>query len=190
MKTSESISKIAPALLKAQREIGGAKKGANNPFFKSKYADFGAVLEACKDPLNDNEITILQPHRILEREGDVVGVVQTMLLHSSGEFIVSETLIKCAKPNDPQALGSAITYGKRYGLQSMMALPSEDDDANKGSGLANTKTVTKKPIPKIAPTPAAPRNRVPVKAEEVKPTVAKPDTKSVAKEEESTDDDW
>jgi hypothetical protein len=167
MKMSESLLKIAPALLKAQKEIEGAKKGANNPFFKSKYADFNAVLEACKGPLNDNGITILQPHRVLEREGDVVGVVETVLLHETGEFISSETLIKCAKQNDPQALGSAITYAKRYGLQSLVVLPSEDDDGEKSMGRSNAKQVTKAP----AKPAAKPAPKVEAKPE---PTAEKP----------------
>lgn len=131
MRTSESITKIAPALLKAQKDMEGAKKDSNNPFFKSKYSDYNAVLEACKGPLNDNEISILQPHRV-----DVVGdktfmVVETILLHSSGEFIAGETKVEVAKINDPQALGSAQSYAKRYGLQSIVSLPSEDDDGEK-----------------------------------------------------------
>lgn len=120
MNKSESIAKLMPALLKAQSAMGGAKKGASNPFFKSKYADLGAVLEACKDLLNENGITILQPH--------AGSNVVTMLVHESGEYIGSETPIVCAKQNDPQALGSAITYARRYGLQSLLSMPAEDDD--------------------------------------------------------------
>lgn len=130
MRTSDSIMKIAPALLKAQREMEGAKKDSNNPFFKSKYSDFNAVLEACKGPLNDNGIVILQPHKL---ENNIM-VVETILLHESGEFISGETQVVVAKQNDPQALGSAQSYAKRYGLQSIVALPSEDDDGNAGSG--------------------------------------------------------
>ena len=125
MQKSESISKIMPALLKAQSAMGGAKKGASNPFFKSKYADLGAVLEACKDLLNDNGITILQPHGLYASGG---AYVQTLLVHESGEYVGSETPVICAKQNDPQALGSAITYARRYGLQSLLSMPAEDDD--------------------------------------------------------------
>lgn len=134
MKTSESIIKIAPALLAAQREMEGAKKDSNNPFFKSKYADYNAVLEACKGPLNNNGISILQPHRIESSENGTFMVVETILLHESGEFISGETKVEVAKQNDPQALGSSQSYARRYGLQSIVSLPSEDDDANLGSG--------------------------------------------------------
>jgi hypothetical protein len=124
MTKSDSIQTLMPALLKAQTLIGGAKKGASNPYFKSKYADFGSVLEACKDILNDNGITILQPHGISE----FGPYVETLLVHSSGEWVSSRTLVTVAKQNDPQALGSAITYARRYGLQSMLSMPAEDDD--------------------------------------------------------------
>jgi hypothetical protein len=122
MKTSETIKIISPALLKAQKTIGAAKKGATNPFFHSTYADLGSVMEACKEHLNENGVTILQPI--------VNMVVETILLHESGEWISSETPIVCKEANNPQALGSAITYARRYGLQSMVFIPAEDDDGN------------------------------------------------------------
>lgn len=124
MKTSQTVTNIGTALLKAQMKMGGAKKGASNPYFKSKYADLGSVLEACKELLNEYGIVILQPHS----NGPTNTTVETILLHESGEWISSETPVVCAKQNDPQALGSAITYARRYGLQSLLSMPAEDDD--------------------------------------------------------------
>lgn len=124
MKTSVNIGNIAPALLKAQSLMGGAVKEAKNPFFKSSYASLGSVLEACKDLLNKNGIAILQPHG----SNGNGWYVETLLLHESGEWVSSETPVVCAKQNDPQALGSAISYGRRYGLQSFLSMPAEDDD--------------------------------------------------------------
>ena len=63
MKSSESMAKIAGALVKAQKDIDSAKKDAKNPFFKSKYANLESVIDACKDALNTQGITILQPHK-------------------------------------------------------------------------------------------------------------------------------
>src|SRR5580658_10206251 len=100
MMTSQSITKIAAALLKAQREMGDATKGSKNPFFKSSYADLNSIREAVTPALNANGITVLQP---IEH-----GSVSTVLLHESGEWISGTTLILCAKPNDPQAQGSGI----------------------------------------------------------------------------------
>lgn len=148
MKRSESIVKIAPALLKAQKLMGGAKKDASNPYFKSKYADLGAVLEACKELLNENDVVILQPH--FSDEGKKF--VETIFLHSSGEWVSSDTEIVVSKENDPQAQGSAITYARRYGLQSLISMPAEDDDGNAASnkkpastGFAKASLVTAVP---------------------------------------------
>jgi len=156
MKTSEQITAISKALLKAQKEMEGAKKDANNPFFKSKYADYNAVLEACKGPLNNNGISILQPHRIDNlSDGKSFMVVETILLHESGEFIAGETKVEVAKINDPQALGSAQSYARRYGLQSILSLPSEDDD---GESAMKTVRGADKPAnkPAAAKAPAKP----------------------------------
>lgn len=129
MKTSQSIINIAPALLKAQKEIGSAKKGSVNPFFHSNYASLGDVMEACKDILNENGITVLQPIGTLEN-----GVyVETVLLHESGEWISDAMKIAPKSETNPQDQGSAISYARRYSLQSMVFIPAEDDDAEKAT---------------------------------------------------------
>ena len=173
MDSSESIIKIAAALLKAQKEMEGAKKGADNPFFRSKYADYGAVLEACKEPLNNNGIVILQPHSA-ETVGEVnINFVETILLHESGEFISSKTEIKCVDIKDPQKFGAGITYARRFGLQSLIALPAEDDDGNKASGKAKPKANGK---PKVTPKVETPKKTFtrpkPVEKVEEKPVDA------------------
>jgi len=129
MKTSESIIKIAAALLAAQKKIGSASKDAVNPFFKSKYADLGAVMEACKEALNDNGISALQPVGTSE----MGTTVETILLHESGEWISDTMTVSVKQSNDPQAQGSAITYARRYSLQSMMFIPAEDDDGERAT---------------------------------------------------------
>lgn len=140
MQTSTSITKIAPALLEAQRQIEDAIKDSLNPYFKSKYANINAVMEACKPSLNKNGISILQP--LVTENGK--NYVRTVLLHESGEFISSDTEIVVAKEKDPQALGSAISYSRRYGLQSFVAvLSSEDDDAEKAVNRPTQTSFTK-----------------------------------------------
>lgn len=131
MTTSNTLIKIAPALLNAQKKIGSAKKDAKNPFFKSNYADLGSVMEACKDALNENGITVLQPVGT-DEQGFVY--VETILLHESGEFISDKMRIEMKEQNNPQAQGSAITYARRYSLQSLVFIPAEDDDGNKAVG--------------------------------------------------------
>lgn len=138
---SEKISELAPALLKAQQAIGEAKKDATNPFFKSTYADLLSVINTVKAPLNDNGIVFLQAINMV---GDSQwAVVDTMLLHESGEYLCASTPIVCAKQNDPQAFGSGITYAKRYGLQSLVGVPSADDDGE--GAMQRDKPPAKKP---------------------------------------------
>lgn len=134
MKSSESIKNIATALNKAQGAMGAVTKGATNPFFKSKYADINDVIQTIKESLNGNGITYLQPLKVIEIGGEKVNVVETILLHTSGEYISSETEIVQASKNDPQKFGAAVTYSRRFGLQSIIGLPAEDDDGNKASG--------------------------------------------------------
>lgn len=139
MITSPNIIKIATALLLAQKEISGAKKGATNPFFKMKYSDLGSVMEACKDAFNNHGISVLQP--VITNENGTF--VETVLLHESGEFISSSIRVSCKNPDNPQEMGSAITYAKRYSLQAIAFIPSEDDDGEKATQpFRNTQTTT------------------------------------------------
>lgn len=125
MQKSESIKHIAAALNKAQAEMSGAKKGANNPFFKSKYADMNSVVDAVRIPFCNNGLSYSQFPIMQDNK---VGV-ETILMHESGEWM-SDILVLPMVKQDPQAAGSAITYAKRYALQSIAGIPSEDDDGN------------------------------------------------------------
>jgi hypothetical protein len=131
MRTSESISKIAPALLKAQRAMTGkVEKNGYNPHFKSNFSDLNSVREACVPAFNDAGISVLQPTVVVDGKN----YVNTILLHESGEFISSLTEIKVEKQNNPQAEGTGISYARRYGLQSLANLASVDDDAESAVG--------------------------------------------------------
>ena len=125
MNKSESIAKIAVALVKAQSEMGNAVKDSKNPFFKSSYADLNSIREASLPVLNKHGISVLQPTTVIE--GRLY--VETLLLHESGEFISGLYEVVVGKQNDPQALGSAISYSRRYSLQSMINIGAEDNDA-------------------------------------------------------------
>jgi len=137
MKTSESLKAIAASLLQAQGNIKAALKDSTNPHFKSKYADLSSVIDAVKKPLNDAGIVFTQG--VSSAESGVS--VETMLLHVSGEWM-SETLTVPVSKHDAQGVGSAITYGRRYGLQSMCGVPAEDDDGNAASAAPPKKTIT------------------------------------------------
>jgi len=122
LRMSPTVGKLGDALAKAQAEMEGAAKDATNPHFRSKYADLASIRDACR-PLAKFGIAFLQPTRA---EGPHV-TVTTLLLHSSGEWI-AEDLTLTAGQNTPQAVGSAITYGRRYGLAAMVGIAPEDDD--------------------------------------------------------------
>lgn len=125
MQTSESINELATALSKAQGQMGGASKTADNPFFKSKYADLGSVIAAVKEPMAENGLSYVQFPFAYE---GTVGVT-TRLMHSSGQFMESSFSIPAPK-NDPHTYGSLVTYCRRFSLQSVLGIPAEDDDGN------------------------------------------------------------
>jgi len=137
MQWSPDIDKIAPALLKAQVKMKSASKTSTNPHFKSKYADLSEVYDACKDALHENGITILQGAR---NELELIGV-DTVLLHTSGQYIREILMLRPSKP-DPQGAGSAITYARRYSLAAMIGVMQEDDDANLASSKGGVVTIT------------------------------------------------
>lgn len=119
---------LIQAFLKAQRNIRKATKHAENPHFKSKYADLSEVMDACLSALNAQGIAVFQPASA--NGADVT--VTTMLVHESGEYMMS-ALTLVAMPHTPQAVGSCITYGRRYGLASLVGVASEDDDGQEAS---------------------------------------------------------
>lgn len=121
---SDSINELATALAKAQGAMRGALKDADNPYFKSRYADLASVWEACRKPLTDNGIAVLQSPAA---EGSTVRL-ETLLLHSSGQW-VRGIATATAKDDGPQAVGSTVTYLRRYALQSFAGVAPEDDDA-------------------------------------------------------------
>lgn len=130
MNKSETIGALAAALAKAQGEMGAAIKDAANPFFKSRYADLAAVVDALKKPFASNGLSYVQT-----TDADETSVyVETLLMHSSGEWISGRLKMPVSKPNDPQALGSAMTYCRRYGLQAIAGIPADDDDGNAAAG--------------------------------------------------------
>lgn len=134
MKTSESISKIAVALLAAQKGITFASKDATNPHFKNKYADLGSVVDAVKPALNEAGIVFIQTASPSE-DGKLH--LATRLMHESGEWIEDTLVMPLPKP-DPQGFGSAMTYARRYALAAITGVYQDDDDGNAGSRTSGT----------------------------------------------------
>jgi hypothetical protein len=129
MNKSDSIKNIAAALQLFHLKMGKVSKSANNPFFKSKYAPLPDILEAIADPLDESGLTFSQ-----FPDGDSL---TTILMHpESGEWIEASYSMHPVK-SDPQSVGSAITYARRYALGAILALNiDEDDDGNKASAPA------------------------------------------------------
>ena len=145
MEKSELINELSAALSKAQGQIEDAKKDSNNPFFKTKYADLASVWEACRKPLSSNNLAVIQTIEVKEGKR----YLETMLSHSSGQFIRS-SLDLSSKEESMQAIGSAITYARRYSLSAIVGVcPDDDDDAEKAMGRVKPEekpTVKDKPI--------------------------------------------
>jgi hypothetical protein len=130
VKTSETLSKISAALLKAQRAITFAAKDASNPAFKnSKYADLPSVIDAIKPALNESGIAFLQTFS--PSDAGFIAVT-TRLMHESGEWIEDTATVPLPK-SDPQGYGSAATYARRYSLAAITGLYQDDDDGNAAS---------------------------------------------------------
>jgi len=127
MKTSEQINELATALAKAQGVMGGATKNAKNPHLNSHYANLASVIDASREALTANGLSIIQTP---STQGGQVRVT-TRLAHSSGQW-VEETLespaFKGRGINDLQAMGTAISYLRRYMWQAIIGQPTEDDD--------------------------------------------------------------
>lgn len=143
MLKSEQINELAAALAKAQGQIEGAKKSSSNPFFKSKYADLAECWNTCREALTANEISVIQMPEEINENGRLN--ITTMLAHSSGQYI-SSTLTMTVTKLDPQAIGSAITYGRRYALAAMVGLAQEDDDGEKAMERSKDKKSVESPI--------------------------------------------
>ena len=124
---SSKIDKLAGSLAKAQSEMGGVAKGKTNPFYKSSYADINSCIEACMPALNKHGLSISQGNRFCATTGYYI---TTTLLHESGQWLRREIRIPLTNKKDAQEIGSACTYGRRYGLTSMVGLAQIDDDGN------------------------------------------------------------
>ena len=145
MQHSESIKELASAFLKAQQSFETATEDADNPFFKSKYADLPEVWRVAKGPLGANGLAFVQSP---ESDGNGAIEIETMLVHApSGEWIKSRMRMKPVK-DDPQGVGSCITYARRYALSALIGIVAdEDDDGNAASHAAPPKAEAKKAAP-------------------------------------------
>lgn len=128
MKHSENINEIFAALAKAQAKIKPVKKDGSNPHLGNKYTTLDAIIDAIKTPLSENGISFLQPLGTDERGL----ILETWLTHSSGQYLMSDVVVSPMSGNrgvnEMQALGSSLTYLKRYTLAALLGIASDDDD--------------------------------------------------------------
>lgn len=123
MNRSENINELAAALAAAQAHITGAAKDSVNPHFKSRYADLASVWDACRAPLTEHGLSVVQTTHAADN-----GVLLiTTLLHTSGQWIAGELPIGADWKN-PQAVGSWLTYARRYALAALVGIAPDDDD--------------------------------------------------------------
>lgn len=167
--SDQPATKLYMALLSAAKDFGPVLKNANNPAFRTKYADLGAVLDAVTDPLANHGILLLQ--RFTHDQGGALLI--TELVHAeSGQAIASVVPVVAKDPTDPQKMGGAITYYRRYSLLALLGLAPEDDDGNAASKPAprpeikrgkpepyhEMHMVESAPAPRPTPPPAATTN--------------------------------
>ena len=151
MKHSEQINELGSALVKAQLLISGATKDGTNPHFKSNFATLQSCIEASRPALTENGLSVIQGAETNEHGGISL---TTMLLHTSGQWVQASLEMTpdpvTMKRNASQALGSALSYARRYGYSSLVGLYQTDDDGesagSNGNGEVRTHGLTKPTI--------------------------------------------
>lgn len=179
MKMSQNTDKLFPALFKAKQELGSVTKSADNPFFKSSYADLNTHLEVAEPVLAKHGLFLLQPGGA----GLNGSTVESVIVHAeSGQWISSEMNLILAK-NSMQDAGSAVTYARRYTLGALLSMKAVDDDgeAAVGRGKASAAPVAQKAVAEAAVAEA-------LKDREKKSGFRKPTPK--ASEPEAGGDGW
>lgn len=120
---SDNLKELPAALIALQAKLKPIQKDSEGN--RSKYASLTAVMTAVRPILNESDFSLVQT-TMSNGHG---AALQTVLLYKNGEYISSTIDVPVAKPNDPQAYGSALTYGRRYSLMALLGLVTEDDDA-------------------------------------------------------------
>jgi hypothetical protein len=144
MTHSDSIAKIASALVKAQGELNAVPKDGTNPHFRSKYATLHGIVESTRDTLRKHGLAVVQT--FAQTDGTYIDLTTT-LLHESGEWLQGTLTMRPSKA-DPQGLGSAATYARRYALSAILGIVTDDDDdGNMASQPSAERGLQAKPAP-------------------------------------------
>lgn len=169
LRRSEKVTEITKAMLKFQSSIKVIPRKIDNTYFKSKYADLAAIWGEIRKPLFDNGLVVMHGTKCVGRKITVT----TLLIHTTGEWFESDISMEIVKTWDkeakqwkesagPQAVGSCITYGKRYGISALLNVVSEgeDDDGESAQGR-NTGKAQKTTTTKARTTGAKPNSGSP-----------------------------
>lgn len=124
MLQSENINELAQALSMAQNHIGTAAFDKTNPHFKNQYASYDSIRKACQKPLSENGLCITQMISMSDKGRTLI----TQVSHKSGQWMRSEIMLPQAERETPQAIGSSITYAKRYALAALLCIGTGEDD--------------------------------------------------------------
>jgi hypothetical protein len=151
---SDQINELATALAAFQGEVKPVIFDAVNPYFKSRYATLSALVDTASPVLSKNGLSVCQ---LCSQDG----AIQTILMHKSGQWISSEMKLNPTK-NDPQGVGSSLTYNRRYSYASILGLVSEaDDDGNAATApikpLTASVQAVKEAVAAVKPTPIIPK---------------------------------
>lgn len=160
---SRTIGKLVAALCKAQLDFGPVVKSSVNPQFRSKYADLATIINATMPALAKNELAIIQTPHVSGRELTMT----TMLVHSSDEWISNDLTMPATMRNEltAQTIGSAVTYSRRYALQSILGIAADvDDDGTEASGGGTHEAAQDVAKRKIAELEAKKAEKAPQKA--------------------------
>ncbi len=175
--TSSETKYLAPALVAAQEALKPIAKDGKNPAFRSRYATLDGIMETVRPALAAHGLAVVQGvvHPETGEGGRLVGImVETRLIHTSGEWLASVVPVPVAK-GDAHGLGSALSYGRRYGISALLALSTDEDD----DGNAAAKAPPAKPQAKPAPAAPAPGQRLHDRV----PTTPPPEGMTLAKAE-------
>ena len=166
MERSETLVELIKAMSAFQGAMTSVPKGRENPFYSSRYADLDSIWEVCRKPLRENGLTLIQT----TTEENEALYLDTTLAHISGEYITSRYPITPMRQvknagwelsNDPQAIGSAITYARRYAMSAILGISAEDDDDGersmnrnaKAAPRGNTESTPESDLPQTIPCP-------------------------------------
>ena len=179
MTNSETTATLCAALVAAQGGLKPIAKDGKNPAFRARYATLDGIMETVRPALAAHGLAVVQGviHPETGEGGRLVGItVETRLVHTSGEWLASVVPVPVAK-GDAHGLGSALSYGRRYGISALLALSTDEDEDGNAAAKAPPAKPQAKPARQYADEPPAPGQRLHDRV----PTTPPPEAMTLAK---------